>query len=226
MLLPGFIAAGVFFTLTAHPKSSEFERLIQALIFTAILRALTISLRSGLLFARNHLAVLGQWSADVELVWSVALALPLGLSFATLANHNLFHQYLKSRGVTTRTSFPSEWYGAFLQGEREERWVILHLSDGRRIFGWPVIWPDQSDRGHFLLDQPEWLRENEIRVPLDQVERFLVPASDVKMVEFLKRKTESAPGPITVEASNLQSERTRIEETHGSQSTESRSEPT
>ena len=45
MLLPGFIAAGVFYTLTAHPKSSEFERLIQSLIFTSIIKLLTILLK-------------------------------------------------------------------------------------------------------------------------------------------------------------------------------------
>ncbi len=59
MLLPGFIAAGVFFTLTAHPKLSEFERLIQALIFTSILRVLTISIRAIFLFAGAHLGSLG-----------------------------------------------------------------------------------------------------------------------------------------------------------------------
>lgn len=33
-LLPGFVTAWIFYGLTAHPKTSPFERVIQALIFT------------------------------------------------------------------------------------------------------------------------------------------------------------------------------------------------
>ena len=35
-LLPGFVAAWVFYGLTAHPKASPFERVVQALIFTVV----------------------------------------------------------------------------------------------------------------------------------------------------------------------------------------------
>ena len=33
-LLPGFVATAVFHSLTAHPKPNEFDRIVQALIFT------------------------------------------------------------------------------------------------------------------------------------------------------------------------------------------------
>ena len=68
--------------------------------------------------------------------------------------------------------------------------MILHLTDGRRLYGWPEEWPDQADKGHFVLSQTEWLLENNERAPLYLVERFLVPAADVKMVEFLKENSE------------------------------------
>ena len=44
-LLPGFLAAWVSYGLTAHPKREAFERVIQALIFTVIVRALNIGVR-------------------------------------------------------------------------------------------------------------------------------------------------------------------------------------
>ena len=40
-LVPGFVAAAVYFGLTSAPKPNTFERLIQALIFTIIVQALT-----------------------------------------------------------------------------------------------------------------------------------------------------------------------------------------
>lgn len=135
------------------------------------------------------LLVLGRWTEDVEWVWSVVLALPTGLTFAYLVNSDRFPRALRRRGITTRTSYPSEWYGTFAQ---EKRWVILHLTDGRRLFGWPEEWPDQADKGHFVIDQPEWLLDDNERTPLSPVAVFLIPANEVRMVEFLKGDEERA----------------------------------
>ena len=38
-LVPGFVAAGVYYGLTAAPKPNTFERVIQALIFTVVIPA-------------------------------------------------------------------------------------------------------------------------------------------------------------------------------------------
>ena len=35
-LLPGFVAASIFYSLTSYPKPSPFDRVVQALIFTVI----------------------------------------------------------------------------------------------------------------------------------------------------------------------------------------------
>ena len=37
-LMPGFVAAWIFYGLTAHPQKTPFERTIQALIFTRACR--------------------------------------------------------------------------------------------------------------------------------------------------------------------------------------------
>ncbi len=84
--------------------------------------------------------------------------------------------------ITNGSSFPSEWYKTFAN---EKRWVILHLSGKRRLCGWPSDWPDHSDSGYFAITHPEWLLDDGNRAPLYQVERMLVSAVDVEMVEFL-----------------------------------------
>jgi hypothetical protein len=195
MLLPGFMAAGVFYTLTSHPKASEFERLIQALIFTTILRLITIVLKGTCLTA-GRLFSIGRWTTEVDLAWSIASSVPVGLFFAWCANTDTFHRIARRWGLSSRTSYPSEWYGAFV---REKRWVVLHLADGRRLFGWPEEWPDQPDKGHFVLDQPQWLLDSGERAPLHKVERFMVPAADVKMVEFVKEDEEVMQDPAEIQ---------------------------
>lgn len=39
-LLPGFVAAAVFYSLTSHTKPSAFERIVQALIFTIFVQVI------------------------------------------------------------------------------------------------------------------------------------------------------------------------------------------
>jgi len=223
MLLPGFMAAGVFYTLTSHPKASEFERLIQALIFTSILKALTITLR-GIFLVLGSVHPVAPWTSDVELVWSIVLSVPLGALFAWLANTDKFHRLARLINLSSRTSYPSEWYGAFT---RQKRWVLLHLADGRRIYGWAEEWPDQPDKGHFVLDQPEWLLDNNERAPMFRVERFMLPAAEVKMVEFLKENAEVTQDPAEVrEAERLLLEAQKTETPHGIESATTGTEPT
>ena len=38
-LLPGFVAVAVIHMFTSNPKPSEFERIVQALIFTILVQA-------------------------------------------------------------------------------------------------------------------------------------------------------------------------------------------
>ena len=147
--------------------------------------------------ACGNIIALGTWTANSAFVWSVLLAFAFGLLFAYLANKDYCHNLLRFCGITKRTSYPSEWYSAFYQ---EKRWVVLHLPGGRRLYGWPEEWPDQPDTGHFLIDQPIWLLDDGGYEPLPNVEKILVQAIGVEMVEFLTSAVDisslaTEPGP-------------------------------
>ena len=109
-LLPGFVAAWIFYGFTAHPRQSPFERVVQALIFTALVQPLTAGLRLFLL-AVGDWRSLGVWTEAVGFGWSVALASAVGVLAAALSNNSLRHGWLAG-WVTKRTSSPSEWYTA------------------------------------------------------------------------------------------------------------------
>jgi chromate transport protein ChrA len=95
-LLPGFVAAWVFHGLTPYPKPPQFERLVHALILTAIVNALATV---GKLSAPNLL-----WNDQSTLALSVALAFGTGSLFALLANRDLVHRLLRKIGTTTLLS--------------------------------------------------------------------------------------------------------------------------
>ena len=67
----------MFYGLTAHPRREAFERVVQALIFTFIVKAATIVVRQKLLI-KTRLYDFGLSGEDAGLVWSLIIAVVLG----------------------------------------------------------------------------------------------------------------------------------------------------
>lgn len=182
-LLPGFVCAWVFYGLTSHPKPSQFERIIQALIYTFIVRSIVIGAEWLLITIGNNFFSIGQWGKSVETLISLAIALFLGALFAYLVNADVLHRYLRKFKLTTRTSHPSEWFYVFSE---KVTFVILHLRDGRRLYGWPKEWPLEPDKGQFYIMLPAWILEDGEQKDLPELDGVLIRAEDVKWVEFLR----------------------------------------
>lgn len=182
-LLPGFIAAAIFYNLTPAPRPIPFERIIQALIFTVLVQVLVPAIR-WLLLLVGHRGALGTWSDSVQLAWSIGLALGIGLTAAYVSNTDRVHRLLRKTGLTRQTSYASEWYGALSQ---HQGYVVLHLEGQRRLYGWPEEWPSTPGEGHWVISQADWLTEDGI-VEATGVDKIIVQTQDVEMVELMKVK--------------------------------------
>lgn len=181
-LLPGFVAAWIFYGLTAFPKPSQFERIIQALIFTIFIQGLVSIVKLFCLLIGKYMFYIGEWSRDVNLICSIFFAFLLGFIFTIFSNNDRLHALLRRLRITKLTSYPSEWWGSF---SKNQTYVVLHFYDGRRLYGWPVEWPNQPDSGHFAIADAEWLTEKE-SIKLEDVKTIIIPAPDIRFVEFMK----------------------------------------
>lgn len=189
-LLPGFVAAWIFFNLTSYSKPSQFERVVQALIFTLFIQAL-ISIIKFILLKVGQLWSIGTWSESSSLIASIFIAILFGIMFSYFANNDKIHKYLRDKGVTRETSFPSEWFGSFLNNVT---FIVLHLEDERRLYGWPIEWPSEPTIGHFVIADPSWLGEEGKENRINGVSNILVDVKDVKWVEFLEKTWEKDNG--------------------------------
>jgi hypothetical protein len=181
-LLPGFVAAWIFYALTAYPRLSPFERTVQALIFTGIVQVISLGFRE-LMFLVGAKCCLGVWTDNSSFVTSITVAIFFGLVFSASANNNWIHPWLQKWRITKQPSYPSEWFSAFTENQR---YVVLHLTGSRRILGWPYEWPNRCDSGHFVLMDASWLSDDNAAMRLENVYLILIPAKDVEMIEFLK----------------------------------------
>lgn len=187
-LMPGFVCAWVFYGLTSHPKPPQFERLIQALIYTFIIRTALIPIEWGLIWIGEEWIVIRAWDQSAQQFTSVVLAIILGGTFAYSVNTDILHQILRKLRLTSRTSHPSEWFYIFSQ---KVTFVILHLNDGRRLYGWPKEWPIESDKGQFYIMLAAWILEDGTQLDLPELDGILIATSDVKWVEFLHEQEET-----------------------------------
>ena len=143
-LLPGFVAAAVFYWLTSHPKPGAFERIVQALIFTILVQVMV----KILFIAMEIMGWAFSWDAAGRLVFSTFVAVGLGLLAVYFLNKDIPHRYLRLIGITRENSYPSQWYSAF--DRHADCYLVLHLRGERHLYGWPTEWPSRPDAGHFL----------------------------------------------------------------------------
>ena len=176
-LLPGFVAAAIFYSLTSHPKPGAFERIIQALIFTAVIQAVVALLPDSLPSPEIDIGADAPWDP----VWPVAIAVIIAFIVVVIVNYDLAHSLLRRLRVTRETAYPSPWYSSFF---RHNGYVVLHMTGQRRLFGWAEEWPSDPAQGHFRITQAEWLADDGAK-PLANVSGVLVPVGEVEMVEFV-----------------------------------------
>ena len=120
---------------------------------------------------------------------SIVVSIILGLLISYYANNDKFHKLLRYFKITKETSYASEWFSAFSD---RITYVVLHLKDGRRIYGWPVEWPTEPNHGHFLLKDSCWLASDNSEIPLTGVDGILIDGTNIELVEFMQLDQENS----------------------------------
>ncbi|MGY8830108.1 MAG: DUF6338 family protein [Pseudomonadales bacterium] len=184
LLIPGFITTIIFYWLSESPKPSQFERTVQALIGTGLISLFVSGVEWVLKYVGENYIVLGPWNSSAESSWAVGLAVFLGFGLAYVANHDHLYSVARKFGFTSRASY-KEWIYAFRKFPG--RAVVLNLLDGRRLFGYPTVWPTDPKDGHFLLEYPKWISDTSEFIECEGISFFLVSNADVYYVEILDK---------------------------------------
>lgn len=199
-LLPGFLVAWIYFSLTSHQRPSQFERVVQALIFALFVHFVVVGCARPLILLVGRCYSFGVWDQEAEAFTSLAIALALGVLFSYLNNSDRLHSRLRAWGFTTRSSHPSEWCTAF---ETKKTWVALELKDGRRLYGWPYIWPADPTKGHIFITHGIWLEESEEKKELLLSGEEDVDSESVMQVEVSENAESDRPVQILVDVTEV-----------------------
>ena len=178
-LLPGFIAAGIFHSLISNPRPNGFDVVIQSFVLTIFVQLIA----QPFFWAISFMGWNAHSNKFFEVLILALVSVVFGLVFASIWNADKLHKLLRSWKITRQSSYQSAQYSAF--AHHGDCYVVLHLKGQRRLYGWPKEWPSRPEDQHFLIEECEWLEDDNNRTPLKGVSHILVSATEVEMVEFL-----------------------------------------
>ncbi|MCU0120903.1 DUF6338 family protein [Pseudomonas sp. B2M1-30] len=179
-LIPGFVSTWIFYTLTAFKRPDTFGQIVQALIFTFVIHGVVLGVGAICLWIGLKGFSVGVWSVKVHACWAFFVSVALGLCSCFLSTNDQLHGWLRRRNVTKQSSYPSEWFSTLSQNSSL---ITLHLTDERRVFGWPVEWPPESGSGQFVMQNPYWLNGDGTKTPFES-EFLLIDSGNIKWVEL------------------------------------------
>jgi uncharacterized protein DUF6338 len=192
VLLPGFLASSVLNLILVRRAEEGMSRVIEALVLSFIIYAVLYgTLRVSPWDVGNSSAVNSKFLIAAALM-SVLLPLLIGL----LVTNDLHMKLLRALRVTSRTARDTTWLDVFTD---QDRYVIVNLTEGRRVFGWPMYFSNTPEEGLLYLYDPAWIDSKGEYVPIGAHGLFLVDRNRIETIEFLdlsrtnaKDRTEDA----------------------------------
>jgi len=189
ILLPGFASAYAVQALATRRSQSDFERVIEALVFSFVIYVFYIPLNCGRLPFHLQSDPAGKGNETVlwepaQLAWLAAITAVfalLAVAYIRIDGNRLF----RALGLTERTTRNSIWNDILEREAIENQPVQVELADGRNVLGILLYYSDDSEDGSLYLTQASWVDVNGQTVPIPGPGILLTKSSGIRSVSLL-----------------------------------------
>lgn len=197
VLLPGFITASIIRTLCVRPTQTEFDKLIQALmysfvvyvLFVAILHRLPLEALQRLKQADGVYYLPAVRYSDLVLLFGFAVALGLILSLSI--TKDIHGRVFRRLNMSNRSSRPSIWQDVFSE---VNEYVQVQFQDGRSILGWPRYFSDSPEESSLFLENAAWIAGDGSIVDVPGAGVLITKDMTIETIMFLRGDPRSG-GP-------------------------------
>ena len=189
-LTPGLLASLVFDTIVVRPKKDKdvLTRIVEGLVFSLLIYG-SVAVFSGKFPAQvvinqgvetkaqfYYIAFEGKLLIPV-IIASVFLPLLLG----ALWTHDLHMKLLRLLKITNKTARETVWFDVFTD---QKRYVVVNLTHGKRVFGWPMYYSTDPTEGLLYLYDAAWIDSNGEPIEIDVHGLLLVKKDNIDSIEF------------------------------------------
>ncbi|MGH9734027.1 MAG: DUF6338 family protein [Candidatus Acidiferrales bacterium] len=199
VLLPGFFAARIEQRLTVNPDQDEFDRVVEALIysffiyviFTLIDRTFPVALKIKTQGSENSYSY-SLVTSPLLLALLPLIALVLAVLVSSATNRDWFGRFFRWIGVTSRTWRPAIWNDVFLS---HSGIVQVELADRRSVIGWLKYYSDRPVNASLFLERASWVREDGGLTEIAGPGILLTGERGIRSIMFLDHTVSESPQP-------------------------------
>lgn len=170
-----------FYWFASAPKPTQFERVLQALVLTAII-SLVIGLIEKLTYYLGGFVSLGAWKTEHTTIYSMLLAIIMGCTLAYASNRDIIFDRARKYKITKKASADDFIH---ILRQHSESSVIVNFKDDRRLCGSVKSYPNEISIGVIWIGDPRWM-DDETTHANNNIDSIIINISDIKFIEFIK----------------------------------------
>lgn len=188
VLLPGFLAAGIIRALCVRTKQTEFDKLIEALVYSFISYAAFVAVfhrfpLQGLEKGPENMAVYLSTLHPSDVLFLLGIGAAIGILVGASITNDLHGRVFRILRLTNRTSRPSIWLDVFSE---VKDYVQVEFQDGRRLIGWPRYFSDSPEESSLFLENAAWIGPDEKPVEIPGSGILVTKEMPIQAIMFLQ----------------------------------------
>lgn len=186
-LMPGLLASVLLGIFLVREKRDGFATIVESLVYSFIIYTISSPLAKEVP-VRLEPVKISEEVVSYRLIWlpepllivfGVAVVLPIIVAIST--NLDLHMRLLRWMGVTSLKAGGNTWLEVFWD---KQRYVIVTLADGNRVYGWPEFSSRDAEEGMLYLSDPAWITEDDKYLDLKADGLFLVKKENIEHIIF------------------------------------------
>lgn len=190
LLMPGFLSSAVLNAIVVRQTKDRVGSIIEALVFSFVIYAILTPL--CLSPVDLEVTSTGTYRPIVTpelLIYAMGLAVGLALLLGFLITNDYHMKLLRKMKVTASTARINTWLDIFID---QRRYVVVTFADGRRLFGWPEYYSNDTSEGLLYVSDPAWIGEDDEYTDLDVHGMLLTSKDRIESIVFTHLTSKDA----------------------------------
>lgn len=198
-LCPGLLATTVIRLLVYRKGSDVFATIVESLLWSILIYAfaswLSVDAAVRLTETKSGDTVSRGISYNPKALSSlVLLSVAIAVVTALALNRNWLGKALRFFGISSQSGRATIWLDVFAE---YRKFVVVHLSDERRVSGWVLHYSNSSDDGNIYLSEPRWIDSENKFIPNDSHGIFFVKKELIDFIEFQNLPSSPPKSSVT-----------------------------
>ena len=158
LLMPGFLSSAVLNALVVRRAKDRAGNIIEALVFSFLIYAILAPFgRSPVELEVAGTGIYRPTVAPEFLLYAMTLAVGLALLIGYSITNDSHMKLLRKLGITASTARINTWLDILID---QRRYVVVTFTDGRRLFGWPEYYSNDTTEGLLYISDPAWIEDD------------------------------------------------------------------